>query len=726
MTDKIIKEHPEYADQIKAYQNKLENDITAQLKKMDLGKLERTTSASDTIVTVPVVVHVINDYGTEDNVSDNKIFAMLQNLNDFYQLRNDTSGGNTIGAFKPYVGKINFQFKLATKDPGGNPTKGITRRYSYLTYGGDDQAKFDDWNPRSYLNIWTEAFINQNTEGATGGTIVAYAYLPPTGAAIPFIDGVICNAQFLTLTGDGDGATIPHEVGHYFNLYHTFGQTNNPGSVCGDDLVDDTPPTKGELGGCPAYTDTACATGYYKLYPSATPGVDSLVDYPDTANVQNIMNYASCKTMFTKGQAARMRSTINSDVAGRDSLTTVFNLTRTGANAPTPDLPPVADFSIQYNNTTFAHSQKTQDVPHFLCENKNFRFVNQSWNDTVTGANWTFSNGATTPTSTSLTTVVNSFSQPGWVSVSLTATSNAGSNTITRDSAVYVADPTGTNPDGYYEEFAPSGDLSHWPTFNYFNNDFKWSYSTNTGFYDKNCVVYNGYDFRTYPDIYVGTPLGDFDDLFSPAFDLTSLASNNNANLNYMYAGVSRTGSSVAMNDTMEVDYSTDCGQDWTTMAKLYQKQIANNGSLGIPYQPLYQGEWSLQSITIPSAAKTSSTFFRFRYKPGNFSNNFYLDRFNISADPAGVNTILPGDKGIVVAPNPTNGNSYVIVKGENNVTAQVNVTDITGKLIYKTQQLLSGTTRIEIPSSALTAKGMYMVQVITPEQTHTEKLVAY
>jgi len=728
MQDQIIKQHPELADQIAQNNARLEKDISEKIKALDLSKLERKTDIGDTTIIIPVVVHVIHDYGSE-NVSDDKIIGMLNNLNDMYHLRNDTSG--VIPPFKKYVGTMNFTFQFATKDPQGNPTKGITRHYSYLTYGKDNQAKLDEWNPRSYMNIWVEHHIGLAAEG---GIVIAYAMFPSAGAVIPYWDGLMCAAPFLTITGNDLGTTIPHEVGHYFNLLHPWGNTNNPGKGCGDDLVDDTPPTQGEFS-CNLY-DTVCATGYFKLYPSITPGIDSLVDYPDTCNVQNIMNYSECTNMFTKGQVVRARAAAGSDVGGRDSLWTPFNLMRTGALQSIPDLPPIADFSVQTNSTFASISQATADVSHFMCPSQTFQFADQSWNDTIATRSWTFSNGATNPTSTD-PIVTNNFSQTGWANISLTVTSNTGSNTITKDSVIYIADPTGIPAEGYYEEFSLTGDLDKWPIFNYYSDaPFKWSYSNATGFYDKSCITYTAYDPRVYPTFYIGAPQGDFSDIFSPALDLTSMATNSDANLNFMYAGTSRIANSEYMSDTLSISYSTDCGGTWTPLKSLTKGSLDNNGSLGIFYVPLSMTEWSLQSIILPSDAKTSSTFFRFRYKPegkgetpagAQTSNNFYMDRFNISGLPAGVNTLVQNNEGIAVAPNPTNGDAYVIIKESNSTTAQIIVTDVTGKTIYNINQQVGGNIgRIEIPTSVISAKGMYMVQVITSDQTHTEKLVVY
>ncbi len=294
-----------------------------------------------------------------------------------------------------------------------------------------------------------------------------------------------------------------------------------------------------------------------------------------------------------------------------------------------------------------------------------------------------------------------------------------------------MADTANIGPEGYYEEFTPSGDVNTWPRFNYFNNYFKWSLNYTTGYYDNYCFEYTGFDARPSPDNATGKAEGDFDDFFSPPFDLSKLVGNNNANLNFMYAGCFRTTNAAYMTDKLEIDYSTDCNETWQPLTVLTGSNIGNNVTLNIPYAPLWQGEWKLQSINLPEAAKTQRTFFRFRYYPGGLdntntptSNNFYLDRFNISSWPAGVNTLLSEKNNIAIAPNPTSSGAFVALKTDNATTSQIKVTDITGRLVYTTQQQVSGISRIEIPATAISTKGMYLVEIYTGAEHHTEKLV--
>jgi hypothetical protein len=679
---------------------------------------------------VPVVVHVVHDYGTEF-ISDNQVFAMMKELNDAFNAKNPDIN-NVISTYKPYIGNANIEFRLAQKDPLGNATNGITRHQSYLMMGGDDQAKFNQWSPERYLNIW---LINTIGRSQPGGTVLAYATLPAGAANFPYNDGVISRAD--RATGD---MTIAHEVGHYLNLYHPWNSSQQgAGLACGDDEVDDTPPTKGHFSTCPLFDDE-CAVGYYKVYPfspgAGQPVQMDTINYPDTTNVENIMDYSSCTKMFTKLQVLRMRNTLKSPVAKREFLITPLTHAATGIFEP-KDLPPVAEFSTERIGGTFS-AERT----YFMCQNQpanqTFIFRNRSWRDTVTSVQWEFSNGGGSYTHTGAQLNQNFnvvFTEPGWVNVKLTATSNAGSTTL-ESQRVYVADRNYSVPAGHYQEFNP-GENDKWPAFNYYNNGTKWEVDSNAGFFDKTCMVYRGYDARSVPQSYVGSYGGDYDDFFTPAYDLSGMTSGD-CNINFMTSGAFRTSFAEHMNDTLELAYSTDCGVTWRDMERITKADLANKGTYSGKYAPLWHGDWVLQSKNIPVAARTGKTFFRFRYIPSvdlnsnsstkiGSGNNFYLDRINVSSFPLGLNTVMNESNNVVVAPNPTNASSFVVIQSANSNNATVQVTDLTGRVVYRVQQQLSnGANRIEIPASAIAVKGVYMVQVVTGSQTHTEKLVSY
>ena len=419
--NQLKRQHPEVGQ----YEAQLEKAIAEGMKKLNWRNLAKTT-VDTTYIDIPVVIHVVHDYGNE-YLADNDIFAAVNNWSKVFQKLNaDTA--DVITPFKPYIGNAYIRLHLATKDPNGNPTKGITHRQSYLTMNAGDEAKMDQWPPDQYLNIW---FINTFSGSHTGAA--AYAYYPSSAQFMPYVDGIISLSTYMNFD-----KAIPHEIGHVFNLQHTWGNTNQPGVACGDDQVDDTPPTEGHMPGCntAALYDTYCATGY----------VRNGIDYPDTTNTQNIMDYAYCQKMFTIGQVDRMRLALNSNVAGRNNLWSASNLAATGALAPMPDLAPNADFSVERAQMPTGLYIGTEKAV-FLCMNNDARFIfrNRSWNDTVTNVSWSFSNSPANATSTNAVIVVNTFSQPGWLTVSLTATvNNSRANTVSKQ-AVHVADTAVVN-----------------------------------------------------------------------------------------------------------------------------------------------------------------------------------------------------------------------------------------------------------------------------------------
>ena len=752
VTSRLKAEHPDIAK----YEAQLKAEIDQQLGKMDLSKFKTTSDTifkDNEVLHVPIVFHVIHDYGTE-YVTDQAIYQTLESINRMYSRQNadtasviNTYKGNIPGTNIRYIGKANIEFHLATIDPMGKPSHGITRRRSYLTTTASDQAKYDLWAPTSYMNIWVVNKFNADHQGAA-----AYAYKPATAAVLPYVEGVITLASYLNQDN-----TLSHELGHTLNLDHPWGATNQAGSVnCGDDDVDDTPPTRGHnITGCTpaARFDSACATGYMKIYGPATAynlfgivdTVPVVINYPDTTNAENVMDYTYCSRMFTYLQTVRMRTALKSSVAGRNNLFSEPNLVATGlktaggqifaqpykadpTRASWPDLAPVADFSTNVS---------------YLCPTQNVTFTSRSWNDTIASVKWTFVSGGNTTESTA-STVIKNFTSPGWVTTTLVATGNgaSGSGTTTM-SNVYVADHDNPiNATGYFQEFNTPGDMDKYPSFNYFNNSSKWETVNNAGFYDNTSIRYKNYDSRVYPAAYVGTPMGDYDDFFTPPFDLSNMGSGN-VFLNFWTSGASRSNVLAYLNDSLQISYSTcpSGTSSWTYLTSLSKGQLYNKGTgygANIEWVPAGFWDWVPKSINLPATIKNGQkVYFRFRYYSAGANtstpfdigtgNHFYIDRLYISPWTTEVGSLEAKENGIAVAPNPTSGNTSVVIKDNKNKVAEINVTDITGKLVFSTTaQLNGGMTKVEIPANYIAVKGMYLIQVTTGAIKQTEKLVVY
>ncbi|MBL4754937.1 MAG: zinc metalloprotease, partial [Flavobacteriales bacterium] len=259
-----------------------------------------TLKKTGTVITIPVVVHVIYENNAE-NISDAQVISQIDVLNrDFRKLNVDT--GNVPIGFQGLAADVEVEFCLAVRDPNGNPTNGITRTPTTQTdFSNADpkstaQGGKDGWPNNDYLNFWVCDL---------GGGLLGYATFP---GGNPSQDGVVC---LYTSIGEppanpfggsfNKGRTATHEIGHYLGLSHTFqgGCAGTTLSNCGSsgDGICDTPPTSSPNYGCPSVTQNSCS--------------ESPADENDMH--MNYMDYVDdgCMNLFTYGQKSRMLSVLN-------------------------------------------------------------------------------------------------------------------------------------------------------------------------------------------------------------------------------------------------------------------------------------------------------------------------------------------------------------------------------------------------------------------------------
>ncbi len=263
--------------------------------------VNRNAKKAQILVSIPVVVHVLYNNATQ-NISTAQIQSQIDILNDDFGLLNSDSLDNS-HPFWQYTADTEIEFCLATRDPNGNATSGITRTYTdSLSFVGDGNEKYtatggkDNWDPTKYLNIWVCDL------SASGGTL-GYAAFPSDLVSAPDDDGVVIS---YTAFGDIGTATVPndlgrtgtHEVGHWLNLRHIWGD-----AICGDDFVADTEIAEDNNFGCPTFPHNANST--------CGSGVDGEM-------YMNYMDYVDdyCMVMFTFDQGTRMQSALNGDRAG--------------------------------------------------------------------------------------------------------------------------------------------------------------------------------------------------------------------------------------------------------------------------------------------------------------------------------------------------------------------------------------------------------------------------
>ena len=244
------------------------------------GKVDQNKA----VITIPVVVHVVYNTSAQ-NVSDAQIQSQLDVLNkDFRKLNTDLS--LVPSTFTSLVADAEINFCLANRDPSGNSTTGILRvQTNQASFSTNDGVKYassggsNAWPSNQYLNIWV---CNMS------GGILGYAQFPGGASAS---DGVVVGYTCFGTTGTAQapfnkGRTATHEVGHWLNLRHIWGD-----ATCGSDLVSDTPVHNTSNYGCPSHPrSNSCGTSAEMFM--------NYMDYVDDA----------CMQMFSSGQKARMQA----------------------------------------------------------------------------------------------------------------------------------------------------------------------------------------------------------------------------------------------------------------------------------------------------------------------------------------------------------------------------------------------------------------------------------
>ena len=270
------------------------------------------------VITIPVVFHVFHEgtaVGVGKNISNEQIQSQIDVLNEDFRRLNT----NALLSPVPFKGTSDdplIQFCLAQQKPDGSPTNGIMRygeaAFSSLTRSQIQALKpLTIWNRNNYLNIWTVQFGGEQTG------VIGYAEFP---GVVANIDGVVL--QYNTVGRVGNlmpnynlGKNATHEVGHWLNLLHTWGDDFNdpPGTIScdGTDNVFDTPNHGRDSNFLYSTSNTCPVFPVYDVCNTFYPGIMYM----------NYMDYGLdlCKSMFTFGQTIRMDATLFNQ---RESLLT--------------------------------------------------------------------------------------------------------------------------------------------------------------------------------------------------------------------------------------------------------------------------------------------------------------------------------------------------------------------------------------------------------------------
>jgi len=290
-----LKADPSLAEKVEAVES---------FTRMQLHRASVTVTGQGTkdnipsLITIPVVVHIVYNTSSQ-NISDAQVLSQLDVLNADYGKHNaDTSAIPSY--YTALAANSGFRFVLAGVDTDGHATTGIVHRYTSSTsFSLNDNVKYssmggdDAWDRDRYLNIWVCNLT---------GNVLGYSSVV---GGLKEADGVVVRYTAFGTKGTATfpynrGRTATHEIGHWLNLIHVWGDAD-----CGDDEVADTPPQSAATYGNPSGIVISCGnTPYGNLYMD-------YMDFTDDIGMH----------LFTYGQRDRMR-TLFADGGFRQPLLT--------------------------------------------------------------------------------------------------------------------------------------------------------------------------------------------------------------------------------------------------------------------------------------------------------------------------------------------------------------------------------------------------------------------
>ncbi len=277
--------------------------------------MEKAATAEE-IYTIPVVVHLVHnsqqrELGDGANIRENQVHEGIKQLNDAFESLNfyESERGVDIG----------IEFCLAVQTPDGLPTTGIVRHenntFAELDIATEEiefKKRIAAWDPSQYMNIWVVDEICKSDLESNPCKVAAYSYLATEHGQKH--DGVVTEEVYFG--GDAHKAKVViHEVGHYFNLQHTFnGGCPNGNCLLNGDYICDTPPDDDTrflpcddpVNSCNTDSeDTSENNPFRSKFKGGLGDVDDLIE--------NYMDYSrrSCQTSFTAGQRDRMRISLD-------------------------------------------------------------------------------------------------------------------------------------------------------------------------------------------------------------------------------------------------------------------------------------------------------------------------------------------------------------------------------------------------------------------------------
>jgi hypothetical protein len=622
-----------------AFKEKFDRQLETFNKEMarrQRGVDTRLNGKEAATYTIPVVFHIV--LSNQSTVTDAQILAQLDILNKTYAGTNPDTV-QIPGYFKPLFGSSTIQFCLAQQTPDGEPTDGIERTVTTTSSfsPGNDFVKHavtggaDIWDGDRYFNVWVCVL---------SGNILGYATFPDDG--VPDEQGVVLDFQTLPggpLNNYNGGKTLTHETGHYFNLFHIWG--DDDGACTGTDFIEDTPNQAGPSSGC--------RTGI--VTDNCTPNGDGIM-------YQNFMDYSydQCLLLFTTEQVDRMETAL---------LTFRPSLTVSNACAP----PVLVPLDAQLKSIIAPEQRICKDnfTPVVTVRNLGMQTLTSLVisavidNGTPVNYNWagTLTSLATTTITLNSTTVIEgNHNLKIFVSSPNGGVDGKSSNDTLSAPVQYFA-PVAKVTEGFEgTTFPPLG----WDILNP-DNLITWQRYTGIAKTGNASVGINNFNYALNDQKdYLRLPEVNFVNIDS-AFFYFQVA----ANTYTPYNTENNTW------DTLEVLVSQDCGLTYNSLYKKWGASLVTASQETTDEFIPKANEWRRDSLNLTPYINQGQIMLAFR-NTTEFENNIYLDDINIRT--VTINPNLKA-KGYLITPNPA--------KNRISVQFYPNPTDLKGLEIYNT-----------------------------------------
>lgn len=591
--------------------------------------LQRSASARGQAggeIVIPVVFHLIDNAQRLAWITDRNLYDQLEILNDAF------SGGK-VEKYKNVIpqeifarhGEIPVKFVMARRTPSGQLTSGIERR----TNTTPDRVKIkstadgglDPWDTDRYLNIWAGSFTGDD------GDLLGISTFPYVTTEGP--QGVVVNIASLPFTSNvqrdyfsiyAEGATVVHEVGHYFYLYHTFGDMlscNNtdfrtepgwPLPANASQAGDDTPAQNGEnssIFGNPTmnYSDGCTTESFGEMYGS-------------------FMNYFDDRAlfMFSQGHGRRILACID---AYRPDL----------ANSPGAVAPGTVNDAYLISLTPYGSPERKTHILNKTALTATIRnygtvMLNDVHVSVLIDGITTFSQIVTVNLNPGEDKEINlgdlNTSAGDKIITVFTSSPNDVQDQFTQndtlESFVNVISDIEQAP--YSQEFNdPTFPPAGWQVWNPNTANDTWARNETSGFPGAGSATLQFYNFSGH---------GQLDELIMPALDMATADS---AELNFNYAYATANHTNVNTWDGLEIYISNDSGRNYQLIFKKSGNFLQTvSQAMTSPFKPLPSdpGFWKNEKINLQPYLNGNPLLLKFRGINAQ-GNNLYLDDISVN-----------------------------------------------------------------------------------------------